>query len=337
MEKRKILGLSLVGLLIIGLIIAMALSLTAPHKRPAESPQAGVMMPKSFPPAEAPMGMMGPPGMPGALPETVAKSLPPAKAPMGMMGTPEMFGAISETEGSEFQVASAVPEDLSSHLVIKTGELQIVVKNVQEAMDEISRYAERKGGWVVSKDVNVEEGALSGEITVRVPAQYFEEAFGYIRGLADKVNYESVKGEDVTEEYVDLRARLKNLEATEAQLLKIMQRAGRISDVLTVFRELSSVREEIEKVKGRIQYLEQSARMSTISVKLSVSEELLPIPPAERWRPGYVIKRAWRSALLVLRALSYVVLWILAYGIIWIPLCAIIWWIRRSRKTNGSS
>lgn len=185
--------------------------------------------------------------------------------------------------------------------------------------------------------MDVEEETLTGEITIRVPAKDFDKALAYIRGLAEKVTSERVEGQDVTEEYIDLKARLKNLEATETQLLKIMQRAGKVTDILVVYRELSKIREEIERVKGRIQYLEESTRMSTITVYLSLSQGLQPIPPAEKWQPGYILKRAWRSALLVLRLLSYVLLWIGVFGIIWIPLGGIIWWINRSRKKNKTN
>lgn len=171
----------------------------------------------------------------------------------------------------EVQTAGAVPEELTSRLLIKTGKLEIVVRNIREAVEAISRFAERKGGWVVSRDVYGEEESLSAQITIRVPAKDFEEALAYIRRLAERVTFERVQGEDVTEEYFDLQARLRNLEAAEAQ-------------------------------------------------------------PAEKWRPGYVIQRAWRGALLILRNLSYVLLWIAVYGILWVPVSGIVWWVHYSWK-----
>lgn len=79
-------------------------------------------------------------------------------------------------------------------------------------------------------------------------------------------------------------------------------------------------------------YLERSAEMSTINVNLALSEELLPIPPVERWRPKYVFLRAWRSILSFLRGMSYLLIWIGTYAIVWLPLRIIVWLIRKSWK-----
>ena len=141
----------------------------------------------------------------------------------------------------------------------------------------------------------------------------------------------------MTEEYVDLQSRLKNLEATEAQLLKIMERSGTIPDVLAVQRELTNVRGQIEMTKGRMQYLERNVEMASITVNLALAEEVLPIPPSEKWLPVYVAKRAWRSVLANLRAISYLLIWIGVYSLIWLPLGLVVWqgrkwWQRRKRK-----
>jgi len=100
---------------------------------------------------------------------------------------------------------------------------------------------------------------------------------------------------------------------------------------MEVFNQLKSVREEIERIKGKIQYLEQSSAMSTINVKLALSEELLPFPPAQKWRPIYVAKRAWRSVVLILRGISYLIIWVAVLGVIWIPIVGIVLWMRKNK------
>lgn len=217
-------------------------------------------------------------------------------------------------------------------LVIRTGTIHIVVKDIGGSVKSIIEYTEDKGGWVVSSEVTEKEKVPSGSITVRVPAEIFDEAMAYFKGLAEKVSYEGIQGQDVTEEYTDLQSRLRNLEATEAQLRKIMERSGTIPDVLAAQKELTTVRGQIEQTKGRIQYLEESAKMTTISINLALSEELLPIPPAEKWRPVYVIKQAWRSLLSSLRGISYLLIWIGIYAIIWVPLGIIVWQARKFWK-----
>jgi len=93
-----------------------------------------------------------------------------------------------------------------------------------------------------------------------------------LRGLAVDVTSKSSSSRDVTEEYVDLSAKLQNLEATEAQLLRIMEKAETVEDILNVQRELSKTRDEIERTKARMQYLERTSASSLITVRLEQSK-----------------------------------------------------------------
>ena len=235
------------------------------------------------------------------------------------------------TEKQAGEVKQITPEG-TSRLVIRTGTINIVVKNITDSVKSIVQYTENKGGWIVLSGVTEQKEIPSGSVTVRVPAEIFDEAMVYFKGLAEKVSYEGTQGQDVTEEYTDLQSQLRNLEATESQLLKIMERSGTITEVLAVQRELTTIRGQIEQTKGRIQYLETSARMATISINLALSEELLPIPPAEKWRPVYIIKQAWRNLLGSLRGISYFLIWIGIYAIIWVPLGIVVWQARKFWK-----
>jgi hypothetical protein len=222
----------------------------------------------------------------------------------------------------------------TSRLMIKTGTIYMVVKNISDSAKSIIQYAQDKGGWIVSSMVSEQKDVPSGSITVRVPAENFDEAMAYFEGLAEKVSYDGIQGQDVTDQYTDLQSNLRNLEAAESQLLKIMEKSGTISEILSVQRELTTVRSQIEQIKGHIQYLEKSAEMATISMNLALSEELLPIPSAEKWRPGYVAKAAWNSLLSCLKNISYILIWAGIFAVIWIPITVIIWLIRKLRRKN---
>ena len=113
---------------------------------------------------------------------------------------------------------------------------------------------------------------LVGNITVRVLAEYFDNAMSELRDMAVDVTSESSTSKDVTEEYVDLTAKLDNLEATEKQLLVIMEKAETVEDILDVQRELTNVRGEIEQTKARMQYLEQTSATSLIEIYLVQSK-----------------------------------------------------------------
>lgn len=220
----------------------------------------------------------------------------------------------------------------STHLVIRTGSINLIVKNINDSAKNITQYAESKNGWIVSSGINEQEEDHYGNVTVRVPAKIFNEAMIYFKGLAEKVSYEEVRGQDITEEYTDLQSNLKNLEATEIQLLEIMKRSGTISDVLAVQKELTTVRGQIEEIKGQIQYLKGSVEMATISINLALSEEMLPISSSQKWRPIYVVKQAWSSMISFAKGLSYFLIWIAIYAIIIVPIGIIIWIGKRKFK-----
>lgn len=214
--------------------------------------------------------------------------------------------------------------DTSPRLVIKSGSLNLVVKDIDLVTKQIISYTEERGGWVLESTVTKKDEVPTGRITVRVPVNDFETAMTYFSSLAVKVENESKGGEDVTEEYVDLESRLRNLEATETQLLKIMEKATKISEILEVQKELTTVREQIERTKGRILFLQRSAEMAKITVNLALSEELLPIPPGEKWRPKYIAKQAWKNVVTFWKGFSYLVINIAVYSLVFIPLAIVI-------------
>jgi predicted nuclease with TOPRIM domain len=118
----------------------------------------------------------------------------------------------------------------------------------------------------------------------------FEKTIAEIKKIATQVLTESTSGTDVTEQYVDLQAQLKNKRAEEAAFVKILDKSGTIEDTLKVTKELSRVRGEIERLEGRVKLLESQADMSTISINLSEDVEIAPI--GNDWRPWQVIKNS---------------------------------------------
>jgi hypothetical protein len=189
------------------------------------------------------------------------------------------------------------PSSLSERLVIKTANLSLLVKDVRESASKMQKLAEDVGGFVVDSNISVvdqKKETLSAWVTIRVPVEKFDEALARLKESAVKVSSEQISGEDVTEQYTDLQSRLRNLEAAEAQLLKIMERAGEIKDVLAVQQELTQVREQIETTRGRIKFLEESAKMSKITAYFATEEGELPIVE-ERWSPLKTVKEGLRA------------------------------------------
>lgn len=215
--------------------------------------------------------------------------------------------------------------------IIMTGYISLDVKDVVASMDEISLIAKELGGYVVSSNKYMYEEKIQGEISIRVPAERFEEAFSRLREIAVESSSERTESQDVTEEYVDLQAQLHNLEATEAQYLEILQKAQTVEEILNVYRELSNVRGQIEQIKGRIQYLERTSDMALIQVTLQKAKALTQTG----WNALNTFKTAVRGLTSFGRFLADAAIWLLIFCWIWIPLLVL--WLTKWRKKPKSS
>jgi hypothetical protein len=156
--------------------------------------------------------------------------------------------------------------------IIRNADLQLETDAPEEAQQKITTIAESKNGFVVEStqsSSNVKTGTRDTvTMTVRVPAEKFNESLDEIRKMASRVIVETVKGTDVTEEFIDIEARLKAKKSLEMQFLEIMKRANSVEDALNVQRQLAEVRGEIEKIEGRKRFLENQASLSTIKIRL---------------------------------------------------------------------
>lgn len=191
---------------------------------------------------------------------------------------------------------SASGNELTERKVVKDGSLSLLVKKAEEASSKIAEIAEDQGGFVsYSQIYEVKEGVKSGEVRVRVPADKFDETVGEIKKLAIKVEREAVNAKDVTEEYVDLEAQLRNLRAEEQQYLEIMKKAVRIEDILSVSQRLFDTRGRIERIQGQFQYLSRQVEMAAISIQLTAEPDVKIF--GIYWRPLSVAKQSFRKML----------------------------------------
>ncbi|MEK7354473.1 MAG: DUF4349 domain-containing protein, partial [Chloroflexota bacterium] len=160
----------------------------------------------------------------------------------------------------------------ADRMIVRTGNMALVVDDVSVAIKQITAMAGRFTGYVVSSNVWQDRERLFGSISLRIPAERFDDAIRELRALAVDVTSETSNSRDVTEEYTDLTSQLKNLQATEQQLLRILEKAATVKDILDVQRELSNTRGQIEQTKGRMQYLERTSATSLIDVSLQQSK-----------------------------------------------------------------
>lgn len=164
------------------------------------------------------------------------------------------------------------PAKVTERKIIRNADLQLETASPEEAQRKITTIAESKNGFVITstqKSTNLQvSGRNSVSMTIRVPAEKFQESIAEIRKTVDRVVVETISGEDVTEEFVDIEARLKTKKALEERFLEIMKQAKNVEDALNVERQLADVRTEIERIEGRKRFLENQTSLSTITLNL---------------------------------------------------------------------
>ena len=180
---------------------------------------------------------------------------------------------------TEETVESSKEWEYAGRMVIYTAYLKLEVDDVDSTVNEIHRLTEDAGGFIAEVSTSKSGTHKVGVVTIRVPQEKFYMLILEIEGLGE-VEGKELKGEDVTERYIDLTARLNNLQKQEQRLLEILGMCDTVEEVLKVEAELNRVRSEIERLTGQIQYLERRIELATITVSLTekVSKPFIKIP-----------------------------------------------------------
>ncbi len=194
------------------------------------------------------------------------------------------------TEPASPQAADAA----AGRKIVRTASMNMVVKNPAEVADKVTALAESLGGYLVSADGGG-QSATSGALTIRVPAARFEQVRAEIRNLGWRVEGEKIEAEDVTRQFVDEDASIRNLRAEEAQYLAIMKQAATVKDMLAVSEQLSAVRGQIEQQQAEFNAL--SRQIETVAIAISLRTEFEAQVSGLNWRPGYQLKLALRDGM----------------------------------------
>lgn len=273
-----------------------------------------------------------------------------------MRGAPDVAPAApQEAPAAEYSKGAATGLESAAQpverMVIRDASLSIVVSDPAAVMDAVAKMADSMGGFVVNSNLYKTQTGSGLEvpeanITVRVPADKLDEALSQIKSHVDDpendVQYENVSGQDVTQEYTDLKSRLRNLEDAAEQLRKIMDQATKTEDVLKVFNELKSYNEQIEVLKGQIQYYEQSAKLSAITVTIRAKASVQPISVGG-WEPKGVAKKAVEALIKAYQTIADIVIWIAVFclpiaipvgAVLFFVIRAIVRWKRRQKAKN---
>ena len=265
----------------------------------------------------------------------------------------EAFPVPTETAGEPSKsadsgttlVSSEAQGETTERLVVKRAEMRVSVADPAEAMRTVVQWAESMQGYVVNSNQwnSTSDGQtyINASVMVRVPAERLDEMMQKVRDLAADpktgVLSETVTGEDVTAEYVDSQARLRNLKAAEAQLVELLDQAPDLEYTLDIFRELTEIRSQIEVLEGRIKYLEESAALSALSVEFVAEASLQPLQIGP-WKPAGVAKEAIQTLVKVAQDVGTA---LIKFVIIWVPFLLpiglIVYFVRKGAKKRKAA
>jgi hypothetical protein len=183
---------------------------------------------------------------------------------------------------SPTRLPSGQPDALDARKIIRNGALDLLVTDVGQSIEKIGSIVKSAGGFV-EKSTQSNSGSHSASVTVRIPAARLDQVITQVKALATTVDRESVEARDVTREYIDLDARLRNAQAEEAQYLQILKRATTIKDTLDVTEKLSDVRGRIEQMQGEMKFLTSQIDLSTLGISLHAEAD--ETVAGIHWRP----------------------------------------------------
>jgi hypothetical protein len=262
--------------------------------------------------------------------DTAAKSAAPAAVAQG--GQPGQPGQPAQPPAGQFD----------QRLILYNADLRLSVEDVPKTVQSLTQIATSTCGangvcgFVSESNLRFENDRQLGTVKIQVPSDRYGEALNSVRGLGQKILSETSKSQDVTEEFTDQQSELRNLRASEERYLTLLRDAKSVQDILLLEDRLRQIRSQIERIQGRINYLQNRAALATISVELipvgaaAASSQVLP-------EPVVAAQRAWNASLRFLSGAASVVVTIVVFFWWAIPfvLAAIIagrvWFGRRRR------
>lgn len=249
--------------------------------------------------------------------EAFTASVPEQLAKSGQANSPALTNSYSLNQTSQ-----VVPlEAAIDRKIIRNADLTIEVNSTTEAQQRVTSIAESQGGFVVTSEskqrehVDPAKRTVDVKLVVRIPSTQFNSALDQIQKLATHMPHQNVTGQDVTEEFIDLEARVKTQKALELQFLQIMKQANKVEDALEVQRQIAEVRTEIEKLEGRKRFLENRSSLSTITVNIQTPTPIVVVASASGF--GHTVREAVSEALDVASAL---VLFFVRFVIVMTPI-----------------
>ncbi len=240
----------------------------------------------------------------------------------------------------------------SNHMIVKNGDIKLLVKDSDRALDGVTQIVRDVQGYIVSSRVWYQDyfgtNYKYATLTMGVPQDQFENALLRLRSLALRVLDENATGEDVSDQYVDLQSQLTNLEATRDRIKGFLDQAKTVDEALRINQQLSDVEAQIEQIKGKMNYLSSRSTISTITIDIepdlppvvvtpTPTPTPVPVQPLGAWNPGNTTLKATNALVSAYRVIIELLIWIF---VVLVPIFAppllfvwlIVWLIKRKSR-----
>ncbi|HMA35386.1 MAG TPA: DUF4349 domain-containing protein [Chloroflexia bacterium] len=308
------------GLLAVVLIAGLLLSLRSGNASPTSVA------------APAPLSLNAAPQAPAAPPLSDAMRDPAGGAVLHAGYDASTGGAATSADRSAAPGGTAA--NAWDRKIIRTGTLNLVVTDVENSLATIRGIAAQANGLVFSSNTEYQGDDMVATVTIEVPVDSFDGVMTQLRKQGVKVLTETSTSQDVSQEYTDLSAQLKNQQAQEAQLRLLMSRATTVGETLAVQQTLSQVQGQIEQDQGRLNYLSHKSDLSSITITLT-PKLIAASAPAPGWQPAETAARAWQASLTLLTQAGDVLITVLVFCWWLLPLLVVGWLLLRGRRRQA--
>jgi hypothetical protein len=243
------------------------------------------------------------------------KAVPAASAaPARALGAPAGAGAPAQaTAGNQAQIGGALPPiPPVNPMVIKNANLSISVDDPEATTSQVDQVVKAAQGTIISQTVRSQDEKTFVNVTIRVPADNFEETLAKLRDLrahGTRVLNDTVSAQDVTEQFVDLEAQYRNLQTTRDAYQRLLDKATAVSDIVTLTREVASIQTQMDQIKGRQNVLTRQSRDSTITLSISPVGAGPQATPRPLPKPVQAAQQAWQALLIGLQGFAVVLIW----------------------------
>lgn len=253
-------------------------------------------------------------------------------------GTAKNLGTEQGAEQPSGFTGSDVAAGLNKKLIYRAN-LNMEVKDYASAQSDVRNMITLAGGYIIEFSENMSEYEKGGTFILKVPASGFASFLDNLEKIKNEKIQQSITGQDVSEEYVDLESRLKAKQLMENQYIEFMKKATKSSDLVAFANQLGAIQEEIEQIKGRMRYIDQNVSFSTVELRLYQTDESLAV--TQKKEQGPLLERASDALKSSLSAMSIMLQWLVVFLAAALPVLlvagvvtVIVLWFRRKSKAR---